>query len=154
VSGSLPSNDYSKQLYGGQGMQGFMNLGPTTGPSSGAPIGQRGAGAGSGSPENSYKPYAQGVKDVTGGVGVGVGQGGVGQGPQGRGVQQPQHSQGGFYGAARFASNAGAAPQAQQSQQHQPQGQGPQGHLGYPQGGSEAGGFYSYQPRQQQGYWQ
>ncbi|TFY56438.1 hypothetical protein EVG20_g8922 [Dentipellis fragilis] len=108
VSGNLPANEYSKQLYGGhaaQGMQGFMNLGPSSGPNSGAPIGQRAGGA---SPENAYKPYAPGVKDVGTGVGVGVGQGGVNQ-PQGRaGVQQPQHGQSGFYGGARFNSGAGA----------------------------------------------
>ena len=65
----------------------------------------------------------------------------------GRSVQQPQ---GGFYGQ-RF-SNAGQGPQGAQGQQHQPQSQAPQGHLGYPQGSSD-GSFYSYQPRQQ-GYWQ
>ncbi|KAF9815650.1 hypothetical protein IEO21_04440 [Rhodonia placenta] len=147
VGSGLPSNDYGKSLYGagGQGMQGFMTLGQSTGPQSGPPLGQR---AGGGSPENVYKPYA-GVKDVGAGVGVGVGQGGVGQGPQSRGVPQP--SQGGFYSAQRFGASA-SVPQNQQGQQHQPQGQGPQGHLGYPQGGSDAS-FYSYQPRQQQ-YWQ
>ncbi|CCM03222.1 uncharacterized protein FIBRA_05347 [Fibroporia radiculosa] len=130
-------------------MQGFMGLGQSTGPSSG-PLGQR---AGGGSPEAAYKPYGAnaGLKDV--GSGVGVGQGGVGQGPQTRGsVQQP--SQGSFYAAQRFGAGASNVPQNQQAQQHQPQGQGPQGHLGYPQGGSDAGNFYSYQPRQQQGYWQ
>ncbi|KAI0351591.1 hypothetical protein OH77DRAFT_1506392 [Trametes cingulata] len=151
VSSGLPSSDYSKHqsLYGSgaQGMQGFMGLGQSTGPSSGPPLGQRAAG---GSPEAAYKPYGGnvGVKDV--GAGVGVGQGGVGQGPQGRGsVQQP--GQGSFY-AQRFAASQAGGPQAQQGQQ--PQGQGPQGHLGYPQGGSDATNFYSYQPRQQQGYWQ
>lgn len=146
----LPSNDYSKHqsLYGaGQGMQGFMGLGQSTGPSSGPPLGQR-AGA---SPDNAYKPYGNnaGMKDVSAGVGVSMGQAGVGQGPQGRGgVQQP--SQGGFYGAQRFGASASGVPQSQQAQQ--PQGQGPQGHLGYPQGGFDASS-YSY-PRQQQGYWQ
>jgi hypothetical protein len=149
-----PATEYVKQhqLYGGhnaQGMQGFMGLGQNSGPSSGPPIGQRA----SGSPETSYKPYAPNVGVKDGGAGVGVGQPGVGQGPQGRGgVQpQPQHNQGGFYGANRFASSAAAGPQGQQGQQHQNQGQAPQGHLGYPQGGSD-GSFYSYQPRQQ--YWQ
>jgi len=157
VATNLPSTEYAKQhqqLYGGhnaQGMQGFMGLGQNTGPSSGPPIGQRTGG----SPETPYKPYAPsvGVKDV--GTGVGVGQPGVGQGPQGRaGVQQqPQHTQGAFYGANRFASSAAGGPQGQQqAQQHQNQGQAPQGHIGYPQGGSD-GNFYSYQPRQQ-GYWQ
>ncbi|EKM52574.1 uncharacterized protein PHACADRAFT_176595 [Phanerochaete carnosa HHB-10118-sp] len=138
VSG-LPSNDYGKQLYGGsgQGMQGFMGLGQSSGPSSGAPLGQRSGG----SPEAAYKPYGSNAKDV----GTGVSQGAQQQG--GRGGQQPQ---GGFYGQ-RF-SNAGQGPQGAQSQQHQPQGQGPQAHLGYPQGSSD-GSFYSYQPRQQ-GYWQ
>lgn len=156
VGSGLPANDYGKHqsLYGagGQGMQGFMGLGQSTGPSSGPPLGQR---AGGGSPETAYKPYGGnvGVKDVGSGVGVGVGQGGVGQGPQTRGgVQQP--TQGSFYAAQRFAASAGSVPQSQQAQQHQPQGQGPQGHLGYPQGSSDGSTFYSYQPRQQQGYWQ
>ncbi|KAL7278639.1 hypothetical protein PYCCODRAFT_1387865 [Trametes coccinea BRFM310] len=151
-SAGLPSSEYSKHqsLYGSgatQGMQGFMGLGQSSGPSSGPPLGQRAAG---GSPEAAYKPYGGnvGVKDV--GAGVGVGQGGVGQGPQGRGgVQQP--GQGSFY-TQRFAASQAGGPQGQQGQQ--PQGQGPQGHLGYPQGGSDGSTFYSYQPRQQQGYWQ
>ena len=134
-----------------------MGLGQSGGPNVGPQLGQRAAG---GSPETSYKPYGAnvGVKDVSSGVGVGVGAGvgGVGQGPQGRGgVGQPQQ-QGSFYSAQRFASSAagGAPPTGQSAHQHQqPQGQGPQGHLGYPQGASEGNGFYSYQPRQQQ-YWQ
>ena len=158
VATSLPSTEYAKQhqqLYGAhntQGMQGFMGLGQGTTPLSGPPIGQRTGG----SPETAYKPYAPsvGVKDV--GAGVGVGQAGVNQGPPGRaGVQQqqqPQHNQGAFYGGNRFASSATAGPQGQQGQQqHQPQGQGPQGHIGYPQGSND-GNFYSYQ--RQQGYWQ
>lgn len=148
VAGNHPSNEYGKYgTHGGQGMQGFIGLGQGTGPTSGPPIGQRtGGGA---SPETAYKPYAP-AKDVGAGVGVGVGQGGVGQGPQGRGgVQQPQHNQGAFYGGNRFGSTTTTAPQGQQAQQHQPQNQG---HLGYPQAGTE-GNFYSYQ-RQQQGYWQ
>jgi len=156
VGGSLPSNEYGKHqnLYGaaGQGMQGFMGLGQSTGPSSGPPIGQR---PGGGSPEAAYKPYGSGagMKDVGSGVGVGVGQGGVGQGPQARGgVQQP--AQAGFYGGQRFGGGSSTVPQSQQAQQHQPQGQGPQAHLGYPQGGSDANNFYSYQARQQPGYWQ
>jgi hypothetical protein len=121
-------------------MQGFMGLGQTSGPSSGPPLGQR---AGS-SPETAYKPYGAQVKDVGGG---GVAQ--SSQGPQGRGgAQQPQGS---FYNAQRFSGGASAGPQGQ-GQQHQPQSQGPQGHIGYPQGGSDAS-FYSYQPRQQ-AYWQ
>ncbi|KAI0744688.1 hypothetical protein C8Q76DRAFT_700731 [Earliella scabrosa] len=153
VGSGLPSGEYGKHqhgsLYGGsgQGMQGFMGLGQSSAPTSGPPLGQRAA---AGSPENAYKPYGGnvGVKDV--GAGVGVGQGGVGQGPQGRGgVQQP--SQGSFY-AQRFAASQAGGPQGQQGQQ--PQGQGPQAHLGYPQGGSDGSTFYSYQPRQQQGYWQ
>ncbi|KAI1790606.1 hypothetical protein LXA43DRAFT_946929 [Ganoderma leucocontextum] len=152
VGSGLPSSEYGKHqgLYGAgsQGMQSFMGLGQSSAPSGGPPgaLGQRAAG---GSPENAYKPYGGnvGVKDVSGGVGVAQG---VSQGPQGgRGVQQP--GQGSFY-AQRFAASQGAGPQGQQVQQ--PQGQGPQGHLGYPQGGSDASGFYSYQPRQQQGYWQ
>ncbi|TBU59867.1 hypothetical protein BD310DRAFT_957925 [Dichomitus squalens] len=153
VTSGLPSSEYGKHqsLYGSttQGMQGFMGLGQSSAPSSGPPgaLGQRAA---AGSPENAYKPYGGnvGVKDVAGGVGVG--QGGVGQGPQGgRGVQQP--GQGSFY-AQRYAASQAAVPQGQQGQQ--PQSQGPQGHLGYPQGGSDGSTFYSYQPRQQQGYWQ
>ena len=148
---NLPSNEYGKhqqQLYGAQGMQGFVGLGQSTGPSSGPPLGQRAGGA---SPETSYKPYAANaaVKDVGAGVGgVGIGQGGVGQVPQARaGAQQ---AQGAFYGANRFGSGAAAGPQGQQGQQHQPPNQGPQ----YPPGASD-GNFYSYQPRQQQqGYWQ
>ena len=152
VGSGLPSSEYGKHqgLYGAgsQGMQGFMGLSQSSAPSGGPPggLGQR---ATAGSPENAYKPYGGnvGVKDVAGGVGVG--QGG-GQGPQGgRGVQQ--QGQGGFY-TQRFAASQGAGPQGQQGQQ--PQGQGPQGHLGYPQGGSDASGFYSYPARQQQGYWQ
>ncbi|GBE87142.1 hypothetical protein SCP_1003890 [Sparassis crispa] len=151
VGSTIPQAEYGKSLYGagGQGMQGFMGLGQSNGPSSGPPIGQRAGGA---SPETVYKPYGGnvGVKDVGGGVGVG--QGGVGQ-PQTRGgVQQP--AQAGFYGAQRFGAGTSAVPQSQQAQQHQPQGQVPQGHMGgYPQGGSDAGQFYTYQPRQQQ-YWQ
>lgn len=150
---SLPSNEYSKhQLYGnsGQGMQSFMGLSQSTGPSSGPPLGQRTGG----SPETAYKPYGGnvGVKDVGSGVGVGVGQSGVGQTPQGRGgVQQPQ--QGSFYNTQRFGGSANAVPP---SGQGQPQGQVPQGHLGYAQGGSD-GNYYSFQPRQQQQqqqYWQ
>ena len=140
--GNLPSNDYGKQLYGGsgQGIQSYIGLGQTSGPASGPPLGQRV----SGSPEAAYKPYAN-VKDVGSG---GVGQ--TGQGPQGRGgVQQPQGS---FYNAQRFSGAGGSGPQAS-NQQHQPQNQGPQGHIGYPHGSSDAG-FYSYQARQQQGYWQ
>ncbi|KAI0759097.1 hypothetical protein C8Q74DRAFT_1451911 [Fomes fomentarius] len=153
VSSGLPSGEYGKHqhgsLYGGsaQGIQGFMGLGQNSAPTSGPPLGQRAA---AGSPENTYKPYGGnvGVKDVS--AGVGVGQGGVGQGPQGRGgVQQP--GQGSFY-AQRFAASQAGGPQGQQGQQAQ--GQGPQGHLGYPQGGSDGSTFYSYQPRQQQGYWQ
>ena len=143
---SLPSNDYSKhQLYGnsGQGIQGFMGLSQSSGPSSGPPLGQRAGG----SPEAAYKPYANNVvKDV--GSGVGVGQSGVGQTPQGRtGVQQPQ--QGAFYNQ-RFGGSANSVPP---SGQGQPQGQVPQGHLSYGQGSD--GNFYSFQPRQQQQqYWQ
>jgi hypothetical protein len=157
ASSGLPSNDYGKhqqQLYGGaQGMQGFMGLGQSTGPTSGPPIGQRGAGGGS--PETSYKPYApnSAVKDVGASVGgVGIGQGGVGQSPQTRaGAQQAQQ---GFYSGNRFGSGSTTGPQGQQSQQHQPPSQGPQ--VGYPQSASD-GSFYSYQPRQQQQqqqYWQ
>ncbi|EIW56556.1 uncharacterized protein TRAVEDRAFT_38481 [Trametes versicolor FP-101664 SS1] len=156
VGSGLPSSEYGKHqsLYGSgsQGIQGFMGLGQSTGPSTGPPLGQRATG---GSPEAAYKPYGGnvgGVKDVGAGVGVGVGQAGVGvgQGPQGRGgVQQP--GQGSFY-AQRFAASQAGGPQGAQGQQ--PQGQGPQGHLGYPQGGSDGSTFYSYQPRQQQGYWQ
>ncbi|KAH9856446.1 hypothetical protein C2E23DRAFT_518342 [Lenzites betulinus] len=151
VGSGLPSSEYGKHqsLYGAgagaQGMQGFMGLGQTAGPAAG----QRATG---GSPEAAYKPYGAnvGVKDVGAGVGVGVGQGGVGQGPQGRGgVQQP--GQGSFY-AQRFAASQAGGPQGGQG--GQPQGQGPQAHLGYPQGGSDGSTFYSYQPRQQQGYWQ
>ena len=142
--GSLPSNDYGKQLYGGsgQGIQGFMGLGQSNPSSAPLGVGQRAGG----SPETAYKPYGGNVKDVGAGVGVG---GGVsqGQGPQRGSVQQPQGS---FYNAQRF-SGAGAGPQGgAQTQHQQPQGQAPQGHLGYPQGNSD---YYSYQQRQGQ-YWQ
>lgn len=149
VGAGLPSSEYGKQLYGAQGgMQGFMGLG---GQSTGSPGGAQlaGRGANNGSPEAAYK-YGQGagvgVKDVSGASGVGAGA------PQGRGgIQQPQHA---FYGGNRFG--AAGTPQSQGQQQqaggHQPQGQGPQGHLAYSQG-SEGSAFYGYQPRQQQ-YWQ
>ena len=57
-------------------------------------------------------------------------------------------------GLATLAPNLLALLQQQgaQGQQHQPQGQGPQGHLGYSQGSSD-GSFYPYQPRQG-AYWQ
>ncbi|KAH9922339.1 uncharacterized protein BXZ73DRAFT_104158 [Epithele typhae] len=84
--------------------------------------------AAAGSPENAYKPYGGnvgGVKDV--GT-AGVGQGGVGQGPQG-GRVQPQ-GQSAFY--------------AQRARRV----------TWVPPGGLGRQRFYSYQPRQQQGYWQ
>ncbi|KAJ8457584.1 hypothetical protein ONZ45_g18257 [Pleurotus djamor] len=165
LSAGLPSNEYGKQqLYGGQG--GFMGLGQSNGPAGGV------RNTGGGSPETPYKPYAP--KDVGGGVGGGMGvnqgiQGGragsvQGQQPsqvgQSQGQGQPQQGQGNFY-SNRYAANAGAGvgvgagvggPQGQAAHHlHQPQGQGPQSHLAYPQGGSEAN-FYSYQARQQ-GYW-
>ncbi|EGN94884.1 hypothetical protein SERLA73DRAFT_187967 [Serpula lacrymans var. lacrymans S7.3] len=154
---NLPSTDYGKhQLYGahgGQSIQSFMGLGQSSVASSGAPLGSRAAGGAS--PEAAYKPYGQNVamKDGGSGVGVGVSQSGVGQPQNSRGGVQQPHSQGGFYGTNRYNSNANPGPQAQQAQQHQPQNQGPQGHHGYAQGSNDQG-FYSYQPRQQQGYWQ
>ncbi|KAH8079801.1 hypothetical protein BXZ70DRAFT_911017 [Cristinia sonorae] len=145
-----PSNAYDEIGYQqhsqhSHGHSGFMGLGQSAGPTPNSQLGQRG-GTG-GSPEASYKPYGTnvGVKDVS--SGVGVGQGGVGQGPQGRGGVQPQQ-QGSFYSAQRFASSAAGAPPAAQNQHQQPQGQGPQAHLGYPQGASEVNGFYSYQQGQ------
>ena len=130
------------------------------GQTSGGPNPTVGAGGGpqgvtqrpGGSPENSFKSYSGPSKDMGG---VGAGQNiGVGQGNhQGRlgGVQQPTPGTG-FYGAGggRFGGGTGNGPQVQQSQQHQAQGQNPQ--LGYPQAGSEASSFYSYQRGQQ--YWQ
>ena len=122
-----------------------MGLGQGSGAGTGPSL-QRAGGT---SPEAAYKPYSQNVGVKDGASGVSVGQG-VGQPQSGRGVQQA-HAQSGFYGSNRFGSSAGAGgPQAQQGQQVT---QGPQGHVGYPQGNSEAN-FYQYQPRQQQGYWQ
>ena len=147
----MQGNEYGKQLYGGsagQGIQGFMGLGQSGGPSGGAQLGQRGGGA-AGSPEAAYKPYAGnvgvGVKD--GGSGVGVGMGGQqGRGGQQQQAQQQQQQAGGFYGGQRFGTGV---PQGQSQQA----GGGPQAHLAaYPQGGSESSAFYSY-GRQQQ-YWQ
>ncbi|KAF8621481.1 hypothetical protein AX15_007771 [Amanita polypyramis BW_CC] len=143
--------DYSKQLYGaGQGsMQGFMGLNQT-GAGTGVPS-SAGGPRGGGSPETAYKPYAP--KDV----GVGVGRGGVQQGqvqgqPQSQGQNQGgQGPQGqGFYGN-RFSGGGvggGVGVGGPQNTLHQ---QGPQAHLGYPQGAAD-GGFYSYPARQQ--YWQ
>ncbi|KAL4063971.1 hypothetical protein V8B97DRAFT_1876359 [Scleroderma yunnanense] len=154
--GSLGGEYKHPQLYGNQGIQGFMGLGQASNASSGPTLGQRTGGA---SPEAAYKPYSQnvGVKDGTPGVG-GVG---VGQSQGGRaGVQQGHGQGGGFYGggANRFASSAGGTgPHGQHQQhQHQPgaqQGSAPQGHVnvGYPQGNAD-GNFYQY-PRQQQ-FWQ
>ncbi|KAF7420771.1 hypothetical protein PC9H_011289 [Pleurotus ostreatus] len=162
LGGGLPANDYNKPLYGGQG--NFMGLGQSTGPSAGV------RNTTGGSPEAAYKPYAP--KDVNNGVGTGMG---VGQGMQAgrasvqgqqpnqagqsQGQGQPQQGQSGFYNVNRYGGNAAGVgggvggPQGQAAHHlHQPQGQGPQTHLGYPQGASD-GSFYSYQPRQQ-GYWQ
>jgi hypothetical protein len=146
--------DYGKQLYGGAqgGMQGFMGLGQT-GAGAGVPSSGGGGPRGTGSPEATYKPYAP--KDV----GVGVGRGGVQQGQgqsqgqaqaqgQGQGGQGPQGQ--GFYGnrfSAGVGGVGGVGVGGPQNALHQ---QGPQGHLGYPQGAGE--GFYSYPGRQQ--YWQ
>ena len=146
--------DYGKQLYGGAqgGMQGFMGLGQT-GAGAGVPSSGGGGPRGTGSPEAAYKPYAP--KDV----GVGVGRGGVQQGQgqsqgqaqaqgQGQGGQGPQGQ--GFYGnrfSAGVGGVGGVGVGGPQNALHQ---QGPQGHLGYPQGAGE--GFYSYPGRQQ--YWQ
>ena len=152
--GSLGGEYKHPQLYGNQGIQGFMGLGQGNNATSGPTLGQRGTG---GSPEAPYKPYSQnvGVKDGTPGVGVGVGQS---QG--GRGGLQQGHGQGGsFYGNRFGSSAAGGGPHGQHQQhQHQQaaqQGGAPQGHVnvGYPQENSD-GNFYQYQPRQQQGYWQ
>ncbi|EJD04917.1 uncharacterized protein FOMMEDRAFT_139574 [Fomitiporia mediterranea MF3/22] len=135
----LPTNEYGKQLYGGQSIQSFM--GQSSSPA--AQLGPRGTGN-SASPENSYKPYGPGsgvnAKDVGGAPGMGSsgiagGQGALGQG--GRGVQQPQHSQ--FYGANRFSANPNAGgPPGQQNQQQQTQG--------YPQGADSS--FYYQRPSQ------
>ncbi|KAI5119338.1 hypothetical protein M0805_004015 [Coniferiporia weirii] len=145
---ALPSNDYTKQLYGGQGIQSFMGVSQSSGPN--APLGQRGA-TGGGSPENAYKPYGPsvGTKDVGGAPGVGGsiagGQGALGQTSRAS-VQQPQHSQG-FYGANRFSANPTAGgPPSQQAQQQQNQG--------YPQGGADNSFYYQRGPSQQQPYWQ
>ncbi|KAJ3997254.1 hypothetical protein F5050DRAFT_1446437 [Lentinula boryana] len=136
--------DYSKQLYAGQGgLQGYMSGAGGAGSAvSGSGAGPRGGA----SPETAYKPYAP--KDV--GVGRGnvqqsqaqgqgqsqgqtQGQGGQGGGPQGQG----------FYGGNRFgsASSVGGVGAPQQSAHGAPL---------YPQGQSDAG--YYYQQRQQ--YWQ
>ncbi|KAI6013180.1 hypothetical protein BKA83DRAFT_4363617 [Pisolithus microcarpus] len=142
------TGDYKHpQLYGNQGIQGFMGLGQGSNATSAPTLGQR---AGGGSPEAPYKPYSQnvGTKDGTPGVGVS----GVGQGQGGRGGVQQSHGQG-FYGANRFGSSAGTGGPHGQHQQGGQQGNGPQGHMsvGYPQGNSD-GNFYQY--RQQGGYWQ
>lgn len=162
--GGLPGGDYTKQLYGGQGVPGFGAGGP-----GGAPgLGQRGAGAGgNASPENAYKPYAASAKDpgTATGVNAGMGTGSQGSlgatsggaGARGAGVQQPQ----GFYGANRFAGTPGAGSAGG------PGGPGQQGHgqqaaaagqVGnYPQGGSvnaDSAFYYNRGPGQQQQYWQ
>ncbi|KAJ3836205.1 hypothetical protein F5878DRAFT_625779 [Lentinula raphanica] len=138
--------DYSKQLYGGQGgLQGYMS--GAGGAGSAGVVSGSGAGSRSGaSPETAYKPYAP--KDV--GVGRGnvpqsqaqgqgqsqgqvQGQGGQGSGPQGQG----------FYGGNRFggASSVGGVGVPQQNAHGAPL---------YPQGQNDNG--YYYQQRQQQ-YW-
>lgn len=151
VGGTLPANDY-KQLYGNPGLQGFLGqttgIPNSTGSTGGGPQGMNQRPGGS--PENSFKSYGGPGKDM-GGVGagqnIGVGQGG----PPGRlgGVQQPTPGST-FYGtgSGRFGGT-GNGPQVQQPQQHQGPAQNPQ--LGYPQGGSDSGSFYSYQRNQ---YWQ
>ncbi|KAJ3872497.1 hypothetical protein F5051DRAFT_456553 [Lentinula edodes] len=137
--------DYSKQLYGGQGaLQGYMS-GAGSGVSAGVVSGS-GAGPRSGaSPETAYKPYAP--KDV--GVGRGNVQQSQGQGQaQSQGQGQGQGGQGGpqgqgFYGGNRFGSGSsvGAGVGAPQQSAH--------GAPLYPQGQNDAG--YYYQQRQ---YWQ
>ena len=159
----LPSNDYGKQLYGGQGIQSFMGMSQSTGTPSAAPLGQRGASTGgnNGSPENTYKGYGAsgagigvGGKDVNGpGVGGSIsgGQGALGSQASRGGIQQPhaQHSQG-FYGANRFSTTqSNAVPPSQQGQQQQQSGQG----YGGPQSGADANFYYARAPSQQQ-YWQ
>jgi len=156
------SGEYGKQLYGGvaqSGMQGFMGLGGQTGAGGAGPTSNTGP-RGTSSPEAAYKPYAAKDVGVSAGRGAPVQQGGQGQG-QTQSQGQGQSGQGGppgqnFYGN-RFGngvggSGTGGVVSGPQAGGHHQQG-GPQGHLGYPQSGSEPN-FYGYQPRQQQGYWQ
>lgn len=163
--GGLPGSDYSKQLYGGQGIPGFSAGGP-----GGAPgLGQRGAGAGaSASPENAYKPYAAGGKDAGSVPGVGssmgagaqggLGAGAGGAGARGAGVQQPQ----GFYGTNRYTGTPGTGGAGgpggpgQQGHQHGQQTGAAAQASGYPQGagvGADSSFYYQRGPAQQQ-YWQ
>ncbi|TFK71578.1 hypothetical protein BDN72DRAFT_837479 [Pluteus cervinus] len=146
------TGEYGKQLYGasGQGsIQGFMSLGQGGASTAGVPSSNATGPRAGNSPENAYKPY--GNKDVgVSAAGRGVQQAGgpvqqqQGQG-QAQGGQGPQNQP--FYGGNRFGSGAGGVPPQAHHQQA-----APQGHLGYPQSGND-GGFYPYQPRQQQGYW-
>ena len=154
------SGEYGKQLYGGvaqSGMQGYIGLGGQTGTGPTSNTGPRGTS----SPEAAYKPYAAKDVNVSAGRGAPVQQGGQGQG-QTQSQAQGQSGQGGpqgqsFYGGNRFGNGVGGSgsggvvggPQAGGHHQQS----GPQGHLGYPQSGSEPN-FYGYQPRQQQAYWQ
>ncbi|KAJ4481099.1 hypothetical protein J3R30DRAFT_3464283 [Lentinula aciculospora] len=135
--------DYSKQLYGGQGgLQGYMS-GSSGGAGSAGVVSGSGAPRSGSSPETAYKPYAP--KDV--GVGRGniqqsqgqaqsqgqtQAQGGPGGGPQGQG----------YYGGNRFGNASSVGGGASAPQQSAPL---------YPQGQNDAG--YYYQQRQQQ-YWQ
>ena len=136
--------DYSKQLYGGasqSGMQGFMGLGGQTGVGGAVPV-SNATHRGGASPETPYKSYTSKDVGVTGGRNVpGQNQGQVPSQALGHG----NHGHG-FYNGNRFggATNAPVSGGPQQG--------GPQGHLSYPQGNEP--GFYGYQPRQQQGYWQ
>lgn len=131
--------DYSKQLYGGggqSGMQGFMGVGGTI-------PGNATSHRGGASPETSYKSYTSKDVGVTGGRSVPA------QNQSHVPSQAPGHggSQGhGYYSGNRFGGGSNAIISGG------PQQGGPQGHLPYPQGSEP--GFYGYQPRQQQGYWQ
>ena len=151
------SGEYGKQLYGSvaqSGMQGFMGLGQT-GAGGAGPTSNSGP-RGTSSPEAAYKPYAGKDVGVSTGRGAPVpGQGQTqsqAQGQSGQGGPQGQSFYGNRFGNGVGGSGSGGVVGGPQAGGHHQQG-GPQGHLGYPQSGSEPN-FYGYQPRQQQAYWQ
>ena len=158
--GAMPGNEYGKQLYGGQGIQSFMQA---NSPNAAAALGQRGGAGGAGaagagtSPDAAYKPYSQGVggaKDIGGAPGVGGGiagaQGALGQSARPGGVQAPAHTQGlygsGYGGGARFSGTPNVSgPPAQQAAGQQSQG--------YPQSGAGDYGFNYQRSQNGQPYW-